>query len=141
MTSQFYLKIFAADHKFFEGLVTDLVIPGVDGLIGVEAHHENMVLAVDVGDCHFVTADGDVIHALLGTGMCQVFNNRVTMFVDTAERPEQIDTKRAEEALDRAKEKLRQKQSMQEYFMTQASLARALSRLKEKNKYNQQNGV
>jgi F-type H+-transporting ATPase subunit epsilon len=66
-------------------------------------------------------------------------NNRVVMIVDTAEQPDEIDALRAQEALDRAKERLRQKQSIQEYYRTQASIARALSRLKEKSKYSGEN--
>ena len=57
-------------------------------------------------------------------------NNRVTILVDTAERPEEINVRRAEEAKERAEEQLRQKQSLQEYYRTQASLARAMNRLK-----------
>jgi len=48
----------------------------------------------------------------------------------TAERPEDIDEVRAREALERAEEQMRQKQSLQEYKMSQASMARALTRLK-----------
>jgi len=47
-----------------------------------------------------------------------------------AERPEDIDVKRAEEAKERAEEQLRQKQSIQEYYLSQASMARAMTRLK-----------
>ena len=61
-------------------------------------------------------------------------NNRVTLLVETAEKPEEIDVRRAEEAKQRAEERLRQKQSMVEYRTTQAALARALSRLKFKGK-------
>ena len=38
---------------------------------------------------------------------------------------------RAQEALERAKERLRQKQSISEYYSTRAAMARALVRLKE----------
>ena len=37
---------------------------------------------------------------------------------------------RARQALERAQEQLRQKQSIREYYMSKASMARALSRLK-----------
>ena len=68
----------------------------------------------------------------MGLGIVQVANNRVTVIVDTAERPEDIDEVRAREALERAKEQMRQKQSIREFQMSQASMARALSRLKVK---------
>ena len=46
-------------------------------------------------------------------GCVYISHNRVIMLVDTAERPEDIDRVRAEAALERAKEQLRQKQSIQ----------------------------
>ena len=49
-------------------------------------------------------------------------------------RPEDIDEARARAAMERAQEELRQKHSIQEYYRTQAVLARAISRLKEKNR-------
>lgn len=66
----------------------------------------------------------------LGAGFAEVMNNRVTLLVDTAERPSEIDVRRAKEAKERAQEQLRQKQSQLEYFQSQASLSRAMSRLK-----------
>lgn len=135
LTKTFYLKIYASDRVFFEGQCRRLVVPQSDGQRAIEAHHEDMVLAIDVGQAHYVEEDGTVIKAVVGTGMVQIFHNRVIMLVDTAELPDEIDSKRAEEALLRAKEQLRQKQSIQEHKMSQASLARALTRLKETSKY------
>ena len=70
-------------------------------------------------------------------GFVQIINNRVTLLVETAERPEDIDARRAREAQERAMEQMRQKQSIQEFHHSQASLARAMSRLKATSKYNQ----
>lgn len=66
----------------------------------------------------------------MGTGFAEIVNNRVTLLVDTAERPEDIDVRRAEEQRERAEEQMRQKQSTQEYYHTRASLARAMNRLR-----------
>ena len=52
------------------------------------------------------------------------------MLADSVERPEDIDLKRAQEAKERAKEQLRQKQSIREYHLSKAALARAMARLK-----------
>ena len=51
-----------------------------------------------------------------------------------AEHPEEIDVRRAKEAEERAREQLRQKQSIKEYYMSKASLARAMSRLRYSSK-------
>ena len=56
--------------------------------------------------------------------------NNVILLADTVELPEEIDINRANEAKLRAQEKLRQKQSIKEYYQTQASLNRAMNRLK-----------
>ena len=71
---------------------------------------------------------------VVGTGFAQVINNRVSILVDTAEHPEEIDVRRARDAKERAREQLRQKQSIQEYYMSKASLARAMSRLRYSSK-------
>ena len=54
----------------------------------------------------------------------------VSLLTESAEKPEEIDVRRAEEAKERALEQLRQKQSIQEYYHSSASLARAMARLK-----------
>ena len=90
-----------------------------------------MILAVQEGGLRFrVPQETQWREAIVGRGIVQVANNRVTVVVDTAERPEDIDQVRARQALERAKEQLRQKQSIREYHMSRASMARALSRLK-----------
>ena len=63
-----------------------------------------------------------------------MINNRAKLFCLTVERPEEIDIRRAEEARDRAEEQLRQKQSIQEYHVSQASLARAVYRYRKVGK-------
>lgn len=129
----FYLKIIASDRIFFEGRCREIVLPVFDGEKAVQAHHENMVIAVSVGGIRITTEDGTKVEGVVGSGFAQIINNRVTLLVDTAEKPEEIDVRRAQEALERAKEQLRQKQSIQEHSHSEASLARAIARLRMKN--------
>ena len=126
----FGLEIIASDRVFYEGRCRKLILPAPDGEMGILANHENMVIAVNVGDARMEIEEGSWVDVAVGRGFAEVVNNRVTVLVDTAERPEEIDVRRAEEAKERAEEQLRQKQSIQEYYRTQASLARAMNRLK-----------
>ena len=126
----FSLKIISSDKIFYEGPCQYLTVPAPDGQKGVLPHHENMVIAVNVGDARMEVEKGKWVDIAVGAGFMEIVNNRVTMLVDTAERPEEIDIRRAEEAKERAEEQLRQKQSIQEYYHSQASLARAMNRLK-----------
>ena len=132
----FSLKVIATDKVFYDGKCTSLIIPALDGEREILAHHENMVIATKEGEVRCRTDENsDWKKAVVGVGFVHIANNRVTMLVDTAERPEDIDAVRAKQAYERAVEQLRQKQSIQEYHMSRASLARAMARLKEAGKY------
>ena len=127
----FGLKIIASDKVFYEGRCRKLIIPAPDGEKGILPNHENMVIAIAVGTAKVQLAGEEEWRELaVGTGFAEIVNNRVTLLVDTAERPEDIDVRRAQEQQERAEEQMRQKQSTQEYYHTQASLARAMSRLR-----------
>ena len=128
--STFSLKVIACDKVFYDGRCAQVVLPLHDGLKAIQAHHENMVIAVVVGIARMESTEGEVTEIAVGTGFAEIVNNRVTLLVDTAERPEDIDVRHAREQREHAQERMRQKQSIQEYYHTQASLARAMNRLK-----------
>ncbi len=130
----FALKVIASNRVFFDGEASLLVIPGIDGEYGIMAHHENTVIATREGLVRFFPADGDEVMALAGIGFCEIDNNTVTFLADTVERPEEIDELRAQAELERTQEQMRQRRSQWEYQMSQASLARALERLKESSR-------
>ncbi len=137
MTNSFYLKIISANRVFFSGRCRSLIIPEFDGQKEILAHHEDMVIAVDEGEMKFQEEGStEWQHAVIGMGFVQIVNNRVTLLVETAERPEEIDVARAKEAKERAEEQLRQKQSIQEYYHSSASLARAMARLRVATRYH-----
>ena len=106
----FWLKVIASDHVFYNGNCEALVVPAHDGEVGILPHREAMILAIQEGELKFrIPGEQEYHHAVVGLGIVQVANNRVTVVVDTAERPEDIDEVRAKQALERAKEQLRQK--------------------------------
>ena len=134
--SSFSLRIIASDHVFYDGSCEILKVPAHDGPVSILAHHEAMMMATQEGEVRFRPAGStEWQEAVVGIGIVQVVNNRALMVVDSAERPEEIDVRRAQEALERAEEQMRQKQSLQEFKMSQASMARALSRLKGSRHY------
>ncbi|MCD8120553.1 MAG: ATP synthase F1 subunit epsilon [Lachnospiraceae bacterium] len=132
--ASFFLKILACDKIFFQGHCESVVLPGIDGEYAFMAHHEEEIAAVAPGEMRFRLEDGTWRSAIVGGGIAAVANNRVNVLVQTAERPEDIDAVRAQEELERAQEAIRQKQSIHEYRITQASIVRAMSRLKKSKK-------
>ena len=89
-----------------------------------------MVIATSIGEIRITTNKGEQVVGVVGEGFVQIVNNRVVLIVDSAEKPEDIDRVRAKEAKIRAEERLRQKESLKEYKQSEASLARALTRLR-----------
>ena len=126
----FELHILAAERSFYEGPCESLVVPTTEGMYGIQANHLNMVAGVIPGELTFRVPGGSDQHAACSRGMVKVEDNVVTVLVDTAEHPEEIDVKRAERAAAEAQEEILKKRSRQEYMKAQMELARATSRLK-----------
>ena len=135
--STFKLKIVASNKVFFDGEAQSLVVPiAGDGLKGFLAHHENAVAPIESGEMKIVDSQGKIIEAFVGSGFIECFDNSIDVVCISAELPEDIDEKRAREALERAEEKLRQKQSIYQFHQSQADLSRAMERLKVKNRHH-----
>lgn len=129
MAKTFYLEIVASDRIFFQGDVEHLVITAIDGLLGIMAGHEPLVTSLPTGELKYMV-EGEWKHAAISEGFIQVMPDRAVILADSCELPEEIDIKRAEQAKERAEERLRQKQSIREYYETQTALKRAMNRLK-----------
>ena len=131
----FGLNIIASDKEFYRGRGINIILPARDGEFSIMAHHADMMISVVPGEMRFQTEDERWHMAVVGNGFAQIINNRVTVLADSIEKPENIDVKRAQEAMERAQEQLRQKQSMQEYYISKASMARAMARMKANKKH------
>lgn len=134
--STFNLKVVASNKVFFDGECKNLILPMVDGgTRGFLAHHENVVAPVEIGEMIITTATDEKIHAFVGNGFMEFLDNSALVVCVSVELPEEIDIRRAQEAEHRAREKLRQKQSIVEHKVTESDLSRAMYRLKMKGKY------
>ncbi len=129
MSKTFLLEIVASDREFYKGACEHLVFYGIDGEYGILPNHEPMVTALLAGEIRYKIA-GEWRFAAVSAGFIEIEKDYVILLADTVELPEEIDIKRAEGAKLRAQERLRQKQSIQEYYHTQAAINRAMSRLK-----------
>jgi len=134
MAKTFHLEIIATDRVFFSGEVEHLVITAIDGLLGIMAGHEPLVTSLPTGELKYLV-DGEWKYAAISEGFIQVMPDSSIILAETCELPEEIDIKRAQEARERAEERLRQKQSIKEYYETQAALNRAMNRLKISQKH------
>lgn len=137
MDNVFYLEILATDHPFYSGKCENLVFPTIDGLVGILPNHEPMITIVSAGEIKFMV-DGKWRYCAVSDGYFEIKNNKVYILADTVELPEEIDVKRAEAAKRRAEERLKQKESLMEFYHTQAALNKAMNRLKVSSRHFKQ---
>lgn len=130
----FQVHILAADQTFYEGPCLSLTIPASDGELGILAHHSPMIAAVKPGTLRYQVPGEEPRLAAISPGIVKVEKDDVLVLVDSAERPEDIDVVRAQREADEAREALLQKRSRQEHQIAQATLARALNRLRVKGR-------
>ena len=131
MASLFDLTIVACDGIFYEGKCQMLVFPGSDGEMAILNHHEVFTGIVEIGTIRFKTEDGETHVGVVSDGLITVYpDGSVKIVAYSCERPEDIDTFRAQEALERAQEQLQQTQSRIEYQISTNNMARAMARLK-----------
>lgn len=131
----FRLELLASDRPFFVGDCEHLVYPASDGLMGILPGHETLVTVIEPGEIKY-KVDGEWRYCAISEGFAEVRKDYVLILGDAIELPDEIDVKRAEEAAERAKELIEQKQGMMQYYQTQAALNRAMNRLKVSRKHN-----
>jgi F-type H+-transporting ATPase subunit epsilon len=129
MAKLFNLKILTPERQFFDGPVESVTVTTTDGRFSFLADHVPVVMPLDVGTISYRTED-ETNEVFSSEGFLEVRHEGVMIFVQACESPAEIDKRRAEEAKMRAEERMRQKQSMQEYQQSKLALARAMARLR-----------
>ena len=101
----FKLKIIGSKKTFFDGECVSLTLPIADGgQMGFLANHENTVAPLEAGEMIIKTPDDEVIDAFISEGFVEYFDNAAYVVCFSVERPEEIDSQRAESAKERAEE-------------------------------------
>jgi len=108
----------------------DVVIaPGVEGQLGILPNHASLLTMLQPGEV-VVRKEGEETEMFVSGGFLEVMQNRVTLLADVAERAEEIDIARAEEAKRRAEEQIKQAPPEMDLAVAEAALRRALARIK-----------
>lgn len=124
----FPLKIVTPDGLIYDGMAEELIVRANTGDMGILAGHINCVASLGMGRATVVIGGKKRYGACIG-GMVSVVNGTVTLVPTTFEWAENIDLKRAENAADRAKEILSNKESSDaDLRLAKARLMRALVR-------------
>ncbi len=128
--SSLRLDIVTAEQVVYAEDVDVVVAPGVEGQLGILPHHAPLVATLKAGELRIKKGGEEVSMAISG-GFLEVRPDGVVVLADTAERAEEIDIARAEEAKRRAQEQLAEKQAPGvDEARAEASLRRALIRIR-----------
>ena len=126
------LSIVTAERTLLAEEDVDIVsAPGTLGRLGILPEHTPLLTTLEPGDLYFRRGQ-DEFHFACSGGFLQVAENNVIVLADTAERADEIDETRAEEARRRAEGLLRErdKLSQSELIRAEISLRKAITRLK-----------
>lgn len=124
----FKLKIVAPDRTFYEGEASMVEFNTTEGEIGVLKGHIPLTVVIAPGILT-ITEENEVKKAALHSGFAEILQESVVIMAEIIEWPAEIDLHRAEEAKNRAEERLRTKTPETDIARAETALQRALSRI------------
>ncbi len=128
LPTKIHLLIVSADRSLVNETVDEVEIPGYDGYFGVLPGHTPLLAALHVGELWY--RQGTEKHYLLiAFGFAEVQPDRVTILAQVAEKADEIDTARAEQAKQRAEERLARPAADMDMERARVALMKALIRL------------
>ena len=124
----FTLKIITPDRMFYEGVADMVEFNTTEGEIGIYKNHIPMTVIIKPGV--LTITDGETqTKAALHAGFVEILQDSVTILAEVIEWADEIDEKRAEDALDRAQERLRVKNPNTDIARAETALLRAIARI------------
>jgi F-type H+-transporting ATPase subunit epsilon len=129
VADKLHVDIVTVEGRRFRGDADFVVAPGSEGELGVLPHHVPLLTALAPGSVR-VRNEGEEQFFFVSGGFLEIRPDQVTVLADAAERAEDIDEARAEEARRSAEAMLQQKLSDADQAAASAALARAEARLR-----------
>ena len=138
MADELSVDIVTPDGRAFQGPANGVRAPGVEGSFEVRSDHAPLIAAFDIGPLVVKTTaaheyadmhDDRIVFATSG-GFLEVVNNNVTVLAETIEPASEIDVDRAENAEERALQRLDDGLNGEEREKMKSALERARNRLR-----------
>lgn len=104
--ASFHLSIVTPEETVFDETVTSIVVPGAKGYLGVMAHHAPLISPLVPGKLSVTLQNGTEVVMAISGGFIEVAGNKATILADATEMADEIDKKRAQDALERARKRL-----------------------------------
>ena len=122
------LRIVTPNRQVVREDVEEIQAPGREGYLGILPGHAPLLSELKPGEMSY-RQGREVRRLALGGGYLEVLPEQVTVLAETAERPEDIDTARAQAAKERAERRLKSPDPDVDLNRAAVALERALIRL------------
>jgi F-type H+-transporting ATPase subunit epsilon len=130
MAGTLNIEIVTGERVVYKDEGVDMVVaPGGAGTLGILPEHAPLITTLAAGELRIKKGNEEQSILVFG-GFMEVGNNRVLVLADTAERAEELDLARAEEARRRAETSIAGRQETIDLAAAQADLRRANLRLR-----------
>jgi F-type H+-transporting ATPase subunit epsilon len=127
------LELVTPDRAVVRESVDEIQIPGSEGYLGVLPGHTPLLTSLQVGELWFRQGD-ETSYAAVAFGFAEILPDRVTILAQIAERAEDIDVERAQEAERRARERLNKSVANVDFERARIALMKSLMRLQVASK-------
>jgi len=130
------LIVVSPERQLLRETAVEVTIPGLDGELGILPGHAPLITELGIGELSYrlATSSQPVYLAVL-RGFAEVLPDRVTLLAETAERAEEIDVNRAEQAKARAEKRLASNDTNVDWDRATVALERAVIRIQVARKY------
>jgi F-type H+-transporting ATPase subunit epsilon len=133
MAEKLALKIVTPERQVIMEQVDDVILPSVDGYLGVLPGHAPLLAQLDVGEVSYLAGNQRHYLAVSG-GFVEVLRESVSILATTCEKAEEIDLERARKSKERAENKLKPELPEEDFIRFEARLKRAVSRIQVKGR-------
>jgi len=131
-------KITTPEKTVYENEIYQATLPVVDGEVTILPNHRSYIASLKSGEIILKKKNKEKeIDLAISGGFIEFHNNELIILADTAERAEDIDLERAEEAKKRAEDIKKRRVSIDEveYAHVAAILEKELTRIKVAKRY------
>lgn len=138
------LKIITPERVVVEEEIYQATLPIEGGEVTILPEHIPYIGTIKAGEIIFrKTVGGEESSLAISSGFVEFHNNEMIILADTAERAEEIDLARAEEAHKRAEDLNKEKLQMggEEYARTAALIDKEMARVRVARRHHNRRGI
>jgi F-type H+-transporting ATPase subunit epsilon len=122
MPEKIHLEVVTPERKVFEAEVDRVDVPGLDGELGILPGHTELISQLKPAGLLTYYVNEQKGEMAISDGFVEVSPDRVVVLADRAERPEDIDLKRALEQKEQAEQQLQRAMSDPDIDIVRATI-------------------